>query len=70
MSDMTLRQWLGGWLLLLAAGWAWSFAFAGPDGSAWVYAARYAVGFAGLPLLVGAVLVFAGQWGTPVVRRR
>lgn len=59
-------QALAGCLLVVAGLSAWVFAFAGPDGAWWVYAIRYATGFAGLPLLVGALFTFYDGWDTPI----
>lgn len=38
----------------------------GPDGAWWLYAVRYAIGFAGLPLLVASLFTFYDGWGTPI----
>lgn len=63
---MKILRWLGGWMLLIAGVLAWAFAFSGPDGDWWLYAVRYGVGFAGLPLLVASLFTFYDGWGTPI----
>lgn len=64
MEGMTLRRWLEGWALLLAAAGAWIFFFTvDVTGPLWLGIVRWLVGFAGLPLAIAAVLSFAGESG-------
>lgn len=64
MADMTLRRWLAGWALGLAAVGAWVFAFSYTPGDAWwLVVARWVVGFAGLPLTIACLLTFVGTRG-------
>ena len=64
MANMTLRRWLAGWALGLAALGAFAFAFSYTPGDAgWLVLVRWLVGFAGLPLAVTALLTIVGEGG-------